>query len=231
MANLKDEVRSNDATSAASGARVDMKLEVVVIPVSDVDRAKEFYAKLGWRLDADFAAGDDWRVIQFTPPGSGCSLIFGKNVTAAAPGSARGLYLIVSDVGAARNELLGRGVAVSEVFHGDGNVYAGPDEPYLFGRLRVSGPDPEHRTYRSFASFRDPDGNGWLLQEVTTRLPGRLDPRTTTFASASDLASAMKRASAAHGEHEKRIGAADPNWPEWYAAYIVAEQAGAEPPQ
>jgi catechol 2,3-dioxygenase-like lactoylglutathione lyase family enzyme len=152
---------------------VDMKFEIVVIPVSDVDRAKRFYSSLGWRLDADFAAGDDYRVIQFTPPGSGCSVIFGKNVTAAAPGSARGPYLIVSDIKAARDKLLGRGVEVSEVFHGAGDVYAGTDEPYLFGRLRVSGPDPERRSYRSFASFKDPDGNGWLFQEVTARLPGR----------------------------------------------------------
>ncbi len=150
---------------------MDMKIEIVVLPVSDVDRAKSFYQKLGWRLDADFA-GDEFRVIQFTPPGSGCSVIFGKNVTAAAPGSAQGLYLIVSDIEAARKELLGLGVKVSEVFHSEG-VYAGPDEPYLFGRRRVNGPDPEHRSYRSFASFRDPDGNGWLLQEITQRLPGR----------------------------------------------------------
>jgi catechol 2,3-dioxygenase-like lactoylglutathione lyase family enzyme len=209
---------------------VDMKLELVIIPVSDVGRAKDFYAKLGWRLDADFAAGDDWRAVQFTPPGSGCSVIIGKNVTAAAPGSAQGLYLVVSDIEAARKELLGRGVAVSEVFHGR-NEFAGPDEPYLFGRLRVTGPDPEHRTYRSFASFRDPDGNGWLLQEVTNRLPGRVDPTTTTFASANDLASAMRRASVAHGEHEKRIGAADPNWPDWYASHMVAEQAGTDLPR
>src|SRR6185436_11332845 len=168
MANLKNEIPGDD-TSAASGARVDMKLEIVVIPVSDVDRAKEFYASLGWRLDADFASGDDFRVLQFTPPGSGCSVIFGKNVTAAAPGSAQGLYLIVSDIEAARDELLGRGVEISEVFHSDG-VYTGTDEPYLFGRRRTSGPDPEHGTYRSYASFRDPDGNGWLFQEVTTRL-------------------------------------------------------------
>ena len=152
-----------------------MKFEMVVIPVSDVDRAKEFYGRLGWRLDADFDNGKDFRVIQFTPPGSGCSVIFGKNVTAAAPGSAQGLYLIVSDIEAAREELLGRGVEISEVFHDAGGVYAGPDEPYLFGRLRVSGPDPEHRSYRSFASFSDPDGNGWLFQEITTRLPGRID--------------------------------------------------------
>ncbi|MEU4329033.1 VOC family protein [Nonomuraea dietziae] len=207
----------------------DMKLEVVVIPVSDVDRAKEFYAKLGWRLDADFASGDDFRVMQFTPPGSGCSVIFGKNVTAAPPGSAQGLYLIVSDIGAARDELVSRGVEVSEVFHSDGE-YAGTDDPYLFGRRRVSGPDPEHGTYRSYASFHDPDGNGWLFQEVTTRLAGRVDPRTTTFASANDLASALRRAEAAHGKHEARTGQRDENWPDWYAAYMVAEQTGSELP-
>jgi catechol 2,3-dioxygenase-like lactoylglutathione lyase family enzyme len=213
-----------------SVAPVDMKFEIVVIPVSDVDRAKEFYAKLGWRLDADYDNGKDFRIIQFTPPGSGCSVIFGKNVTPAAPGSAQGLYLIVSDVQASRKELLDRGVQISEVFHNEG-VYAGTDEPFLFGRVRVSGPDPEHRSYRSFASFRDPDGNGWLFQEITTRLAGRIDPAATTFGSASDLASAMRRASAAHGEHEKHTGAADPNWPDWYAAYMVAEQAGTELPR
>jgi catechol 2,3-dioxygenase-like lactoylglutathione lyase family enzyme len=206
---------------------VDMKLEVVVIPVSDVDRAKRFYGGLGWRLDADFAAGDDWRVIQFTPPGSGCSVIFGKNVTAAAPGSARGLYLIVSDIAAARDELLGRGVEVSAVFHAAGDVHAGTDEPYLFGRLRVRGPEPEHRSYRSFAAFSDPDGNGWLLQEVTARLPGRVDAKDTTFGSSSELAATLRRAAAAHGEHEKRMGGQyDVNWPDWYAEYIVREQAG-----
>ena len=213
-----------------SVAPVDMKFEIVVIPVSDVDRAKQFYARLGWRLDADYDSGKEFRVIQFTPPGSGCSVIFGKNVTPAAPGSAQGLYLIVSDIQAARKELLDRGVQISEVFHNDG-VYGGNDEPYLFGGVRVSGPDAEHRSYRSFASFRDPDGNGWLFQEITTRLAGRIDPAATTFASANDLANAMRRASAAHGEHEKRIGAADPNWPDWYAAYMVAEQAGTELPQ
>jgi catechol 2,3-dioxygenase-like lactoylglutathione lyase family enzyme len=211
-------------------APVDMKFEIVVIPVSDVDRAKEFYAKLGWRLDADFDNGKDFRVIQFTPPGSGCSVIFGRNVTPAAPGSAQGLYLIVSDIRATRKGLLDRGVQISELFHNDG-VYAGTDEAFLFGRVRVSGPDPEHRSYRSFASFRDPDGNGWLFQEITTRLAGRIDSAATTFASASDLASAMRRASASHGEHEKRIGAADPNWPDWYAAYMAAEQAGTELPK
>jgi catechol 2,3-dioxygenase-like lactoylglutathione lyase family enzyme len=208
-----------------------MKLEVIVIPVSDIDRAKEFYTKLGWRLDADFAAGDDWHAIQFTPPGSGCSVIFGKNVTAAAPGSAQGLYLIVSDIEAAREELLRRGVEVSEIFHGGDGVYAGPDEPYLFGRIRVGGPDPEHGSYRSFASFSDPDGNGWLFQEVTTRLAGRIDSTATNFASATDLASALRRAEAAHGEHEKRTGQRDANWPDWYAAYMVAEQTGGELPQ
>ena len=221
----------SDASGTASVKIVDLKLEVVVIPVSDVDDAKEFYAKLGWRLDADYDSGKDFRVIQFTPPGSGCSIIFGKNVTPAAPGSAQGLYLIVSDIQAARKELLDRGVEIGEVFHDAAGEYAGTDEPYLFGRVRVSGPDAEHRSYRSFASFHDSDGNGWLFQEITARLPGRVDPATTTFASANDLASAMRRASAAHGEHEKRIGAADPNWPDWYAAYMVAEQAGEELPK
>jgi catechol 2,3-dioxygenase-like lactoylglutathione lyase family enzyme len=208
----------------------DMKFEIVVIPVSDVDRAKKFYARLGWRLDADFASGDDFHVMQFTPPGSPCSVIFGKNVTAAAPGSAQGLYLIVSDIGAARAELRGRGVDVSDVFHSDG-VYAGKDEPYLFGRRRISGPDAEHASYRSFASFRDPDGNGWLFQEVTTRLAGRIDSASTTFASANDLAEAFRRAEAAHGKYEARIGQGrDANWPDWYAAYMVAEQSGGELP-
>jgi catechol 2,3-dioxygenase-like lactoylglutathione lyase family enzyme len=223
-------VRINDATSDAKAAPVDMKFEIVVIPVSDVDRAKEFYGRLGWRLDADYDSGKDFRVIQFTPPGSGCSVIFGKNVTAAAPGSAEGLYLIVSDIEAARKELLDCGVEISEVFHGASDVYAGTDEPYLFGRIRVNGPDPEHRSYRSFASFRDPDGNGWLFQELTMRLPGRIDPATTSFASANDLASALRRAEVAHGQHEKRTGQRDENWPDWYAAYMVAEQAGTELP-
>ena len=217
---------------APSAGTVDMKLEVVVIPVADVDRAKRFYGGLGWRLDADFAASDDWRVVQFTPPGSACSVIFGKNVTTAVPGSAQGLYLIVSDIKVARDELLRRGVGISEVFHDAGDVHAGADEPYLFGRRRVSGPDPDHRSYRSYASFNDPDGNGWLLQEVTARLPGRIDSNATSFASASDVASALRRASAAHGEHETRTGGQrDENWPDWYAAYMVAEQAGRELPQ
>lgn len=211
--------------------RLDTKLEVVVIPVSDVDRAKNFYEKLGWRLDADYAAADgSYRVIQFTPPGSPSSVIFGKNVTAAVPGSAQGLYLIVSDIEAARTELLARGIEVSEAFHNEG-AHAGTDQPYLFGSVRVGGTDPEHRSYRSFASFSDPDGNGWLFQEVTQRLPGRIDANDTRFASTSDLASALRRAAAAHGEHEKRNGGRhDANWPDWYAAYLVAEQSGKELP-
>jgi catechol 2,3-dioxygenase-like lactoylglutathione lyase family enzyme len=228
MTDIKERTKTT-AIETPKARTVDMKFEVVVIPVTDVDRAKRFYDGLGWRLDADFAAGDDYRVIQFTPPGSGCSIIFGKNVTRAAPGSAHGLYLIVSDIEAARNDLLARGVKVSETFHAADGVYAGTDEPYLFGRHRVSGPDPEHRTYRSFASFSDPDGNGWLFQEITTRLPGRVDG-DTSFTSSTELATALRRASAAHGEHEERTGGHDANWPDWYAEYIVREQAGKELP-
>ena len=216
-------------TTEIKTAKVDMKLEIVVIPVSDVDRAKRFYGGLGWRLDADFASGDDYRVIQFTPPGSACSVIFGRNVTAATPGSAQGLYLIVSDIATARDELHSRGVEISEVFHDASGVYAGKDEPYLFGRLRLGGLDPEHRSYHSFASFKDPDGNGWLLQEITARLPGRVEG-STTFTSSAELATALRRAAAAHGEHEKRTGGQDPNWPDWYADYIVREQAGEQLP-
>jgi catechol 2,3-dioxygenase-like lactoylglutathione lyase family enzyme len=228
MATLSN-TQSNPIT-IPSTERVDMKLEVIVLPVSDVDRAKDFYTKLGWRLDADFAAGDDWRAVQFTPPGSGCSIIFGKNITASAPGSVRGLYLVVSDVDLARSELIRRGVEVGEVFH-PGGVFIGPDEPSLFGRLRVKGANPENRSYKSLASFSDPDGNGWLFQEVTTRLPGRIDSTTTNFASTTDLASAFRRAEAAHGEHEKRTGERDANWADWYAAYMVAEQSGGELPK
>jgi catechol 2,3-dioxygenase-like lactoylglutathione lyase family enzyme len=225
------QVRGEAAIDTPNVRKVDMKLEIVVIPVSDVDRAKEFYGgRLGWRLDADYESGNDFRVVQFTPPGSWCSVIFGKNVTAAAPGSAQGLYLIVSDIATTRAELLNRGIRVSEVFHDAGGVYAGPDEPYLFGRLRVSGPDPDHRSYRSFASFRDPDGNGWLFQELTQRLPGRVEG-DTTFTSSADLAAALRRAEAAHGEHEKRTGQHDANWADWYAEYMVREQAGQELPK
>ena len=194
---------------------VDMKLEAVVISVSDVERAKRFYGGLGWRLDADFAVGDAFRVLQFTPPGSPCSIHFGTGVTSAPPGSARGLYLIVSDIDAARAELAGRGVAVSEVTH-----RAAPGQPPLKGR------DPEGRSYVSFASFSDPDGNSWLLQEVTVRLPGRVDTDGASFTSAADLAGALRRAAVAHGEHEKRLGHRDDDRPSWYAEYIVREQAG-----
>jgi len=206
---------------------VDQTLEVIVIPVSDADRAKEFYAGLGWRLDADFPFDNGVRIVQFTPPGSGCSIQFGSNLTSAAPGSAQGLYLIVSDIKAARDELLARGAEVSDVFHE--GAPGGRFRP-AGAEGRVSGPAPEHRSYGSFASFSDPDGNSWLCQEITTRLPGRVGPAPTSFGSASDLADAMRRASAAHGEHEKRIGHADPDWPDWYARYMVAEQAGTELP-
>jgi catechol 2,3-dioxygenase-like lactoylglutathione lyase family enzyme len=228
---MSTQLRSETAIKTPKPQTADMKLEVVVIPVSDFDRAKEFYARLGWRLDAEFGSGDDYRVIQFTPPGSGASVIFGKNITAAAPGSAQGLYLVVSDIEAAREDLLARGVAVSQVFHDAGGIYAGPDEPYLFGRVRVGGPDPEHRSYRSYVSFSDPDGNGWLLQEVTQRLPGRVAADTTTFSSSTELARALRRAATAHGEHEKRNGGQyDANWPDWYAEYIIREQAGRQLP-
>ncbi len=206
---------------------MDEKLEVVVIPVSDADRAKEFYGSLGWRLDADRAAGDNFRIVQLTPPGSGCSIQFGTGITSAAPGSAQDLYLVVSDIGAARAELVARGVEASEVFH-EGAPGARFHHDGANGR--VSGPAPDDASYGSFVSFSDPDGNSWLLQEVTTRLPGRVDPAVTSFGSASDLASAMRRASTAHGEHEKRIGEADADWPDWYARYMVAEQARTELP-
>jgi catechol 2,3-dioxygenase-like lactoylglutathione lyase family enzyme len=211
MAMLEHESRSNDTGLA----NIDMKLEAIVIPVSDVERAKEFYTKLGWRQDVTPPGSG---VVQLTPPGSGCSVQFGTNRTSAAPGSAQNMFLIVSDIQAAHDELVGRGVEVSEVFH------LGTEGP-------VSGPDPERRSYGSLASFSDPDGNGWLLQEVTTRLPGRIDSNETTFASATDLAGAMRRAEAAHGEHEKRTGVRDENWPDWYAAYMVAEQTGTELPE
>ena len=193
---------------------VDMKLEVVVIPVSDVERSKRFYGGLGWRLDADFVKGDAFRIVQFTPPGSPCSIHFGKGVTSVAPGSARGTYLIVSDIEAARAALLDHGVDVTEVFHR--GVGEGPQ----------SGRDPEGQSYASFASFSDPDGNSWLLQEITARLPGRIHTGITTFTSASELTAALRRAATAHGEHEKRIGKADADWPTWYAEYIVSEQTG-----
>jgi catechol 2,3-dioxygenase-like lactoylglutathione lyase family enzyme len=203
--------------NVATSIRVtDMKLEVVVIPISDVERSKRFYSDLGWRLDADFAVGDDFHAVQFTPPGSPSSIHFGKGITSATPGSARGLYLVVSDIVAARAELIAHGVEVSEIFH-----RAGPGKP------AIPGLDPQRRSYASFATFSDPDGNEWLLQEVTTRFPGRIDTNMTSYGSEADLASAMRRASEAHGEHEKRNGGQrDENWPDWYAEYMVAEQAG-----
>ena len=217
----------SDASGTASVKIVDLKLEVVVIPVSDVDRAKEFYGRLGWRLDADFPFDNGFRVVQFTPPGSGCSIQFGTNITSAAPGSAQGLYLIASDIEAARDELVARGAQVSEVFHaGTPGAQFQPDGT----SGRVSGPAPDHASYSSFATFSDLDGNGWLLQNITTRLPGRIDAAETAFASTADLASALRRAAAAHGEHEKRIGEADANCPDWYADYMVREQAGTELP-
>jgi predicted enzyme related to lactoylglutathione lyase len=206
-------------------SRTDANLEVVVIPVSDVDRAKDFYASLGWRLDADVAPSDELRLLQFTPSGSGCSIQFGTNLTSAAPGSAQGLYLIVPDIDAAREELVADGVEVSEVFH-EGTL---GDRFHATGG-RVSGPAPDRGSYGSFATFTDPDGNGWLCQEITTRLPGRIDSAETSFTSASDLASALRRAAAAHGKHEERTGEADQNWPDWYAEYMVAEHAGKELP-
>src|SRR4051812_24564027 len=222
------DVRAGEATSGARTDTVDLKLEVVVIPVSDVDRAKTFYESLGWRLDADFPFDNGFRVVQFTPPGSGCSIQFGTKMTSAAPGSAQGLYLIVSELAAAWEELVSHGVAVSEMFH-QGTPGAQFEPEGASGR--ASGPDPEHGSYGSFATFSDPDGNGWLLQEVTTRLPGRIDVAETSFASAADLANAMRRASVAHGEHEKRVGEADANWPEWYAHYMVPEQADGDLPK
>ena len=205
----------------------DMKLEVVVIPVADTDRSRAFYEQLGWRLDADFAFDNGFRVVQFTPPGSGASIQFGSKITSAAPGSARGVYLIVSDIQAAHDELARLGIKVSDVFHpGTPGAQFSPD-----GTGRVGGLAPEHATYGSFSTFADPDGNEWLLQEVTKRLPGRIGAAETTFASTADLANAMRRASIAHGEHEKREGGEyDMNWPDWYAAYMVAEQAGTELP-
>jgi len=215
--------QARSETDPARARRVDMKLEVVVIPVSDVDRAKAFYGRLGWRLDADFRFDNGLRVIQFTPPGSGSSIQFGTNITSAAPGSAQGMYLIVSEIEAARDELVALGVKVSEVFHaGTPGAQFQPDG----SSGRVSGRAPDHGSYRSFATFSDPDGNGWLIQEVTARLPGRVDGSDTTFTSTTELASALRRAEAAHGEHEKRTGQRDADWPSWYAEYMVAEQAG-----
>jgi catechol 2,3-dioxygenase-like lactoylglutathione lyase family enzyme len=193
---------------------IDMKLEVVVIPVSDVDRATRFYASLGWRQDVTPPGSG---IVQFTPHGSACSVQFGAGRTTAAPGSAQGLWLIVSDIQAALDKLGSIGVKPDEVFH-------------IADTGKASGLDPQRRTYRSYATFRDPDGNQWLFQEITTRLPGRIEAAETAFATASDLAAAMRRAEAAHGEHEKRTGVRDANWSDWYAEYMVAEQSGGKLP-
>jgi catechol 2,3-dioxygenase-like lactoylglutathione lyase family enzyme len=201
------EERSDEASGMRLG-RVDMKLEVITIPVSDIERAKEFYVRLGWRLDVTPPS-----VVQFTPPGSACSVQFGPNRTSATPGSAQRTFLIVSNIDTARDRLIAAGVDVSAVFH------PGPDGP-------VDGSDPERRSYLSYASFSDPDGNSWLLQEITARLPGRVEPGATTFGSAADLADALRRASVAHGEHERQVGTPDANWPDWYADHMVAEQTG-----
>jgi catechol 2,3-dioxygenase-like lactoylglutathione lyase family enzyme len=194
---------------------IDLKLEAVVLPVADAERSKKFYGGLGWRLDADFVVGDTFRAIQFTPPGSPCSIHFGKGLTSGVPGSVGPLFLVVSDIEAARAALVARGVAVSTAFH-----HAGPGQP------RQEGRDPERHSYASYATFSDPDGNGWLLQEVTQRLPGRVDTNTTTFTSAAEIAGALRRAGMAHGDHEKKIGGPDTNWADWYADYIFKEQTG-----
>ena len=218
-------IHSYEKLTMPGPAKVEMNLEVVVIPVSDVDRAKEFYAKLGWRFDADFAFENGFRVVQFTPAGSGCSVQFGTKITSAAPGSMQGIYLIVSDIGAARKELLARGVEVSDVFHA---VTPGAQFQPVGNSGRVSGPAPDHASYSSFATFSDLDGNGWLLQEITTRLPGRIEAEATTYASPNDLADALRRAEAAHSQHEAMMGQSDKNWPDWYANFMTSEKHGAE---
>jgi catechol 2,3-dioxygenase-like lactoylglutathione lyase family enzyme len=216
-----------NASRDAAVGKADMKLEVQIIPVSDVDRSKQFYQRLGWRLDDDVAPLEGLRIVQFTPPGSGASVTFGTGLTTAAPGSAEG-GLIVSDIEAAHDELTGRGIDASEIWHG----------PPFPPEARQPGPDPQRTSYGSLFSFTDPDGNTWLVQEVTTRLPGRIDTAETVFASTADLTSALRRAGAAHIEHQKRTGRShlfhpsgqDENWPAWYAAYMVAEQAGTDLP-
>lgn len=216
------------ATSPVPAARADLKFEAIVIPVSDVDRSKDFCAGLDWRLDADFGFDNGFRIVQFTPPGSPASVQFGTNMTAAAPGSTQGLYLVVSDIAAARDQVAARGVEVSAVFHpGAPGAQFQPDG----SEARLNGRADEGASYSSFATFQDPDGNTWLLQEITTRLPGRLDPAATTFASVDDLMAALSRAAAVHGEHEKITGEYDEQWPAWYAAYMVAEQAGQDLPR
>jgi catechol 2,3-dioxygenase-like lactoylglutathione lyase family enzyme len=209
------QMRNEPAPNIAALPRIDMKLEVIVIPVSDVERAVRFYTALGWRQDADFVINSEVRLVQFTPPGSPCSIHFGNGISALPPGSANGLYLVVSDLEAARAELLRRDIEVSEIYHRDGP-----------GKPAIAGPHPEHRSYFSYASFSDPDGNTWLLQEVTERFPGRVNADETKFTSLGDLAAALRRAEAAHTEHEKRTGTRDADWPGWYAEYLINEQIG-----
>jgi catechol 2,3-dioxygenase-like lactoylglutathione lyase family enzyme len=218
----------HNASRDAAVGKVDFHLEVQIIPVSDVDRAKQFYQRLGWRLDDDAAPLDGLRIVQFTPPGSATSVTFGTGLTSAAPGSAEG-GLTVSDIEAAHDELVGGGFGVSEIWHG----------PPFPPEARQPGPDPERTSYGSFFSVTDPDGNTWLVQEVTTRLPGRIDASGTAFASTADLASALRRAEAARREHENRPGPShlfhrpgrDEDWPAWYAVYLAAEQAGTDLPK
>jgi catechol 2,3-dioxygenase-like lactoylglutathione lyase family enzyme len=223
---IQEVVSSNAVANIANATTIDMKLEVVILPVSDVDRAKEFYARLGWRLDADRSVGDSFRLVQFTPPGSSCSVQFGVNLSTAAPGSYQGLLLAVSDIEATRKDLVAKGIDTSEVFHCE----TGTACRFPGVGVRVSGPQTERQSYSSFISFNDPDGNNWVLQEVTARLPGRV-AGDTRYGSPQDLAQAMIRAAKAHGVHEARIGAPDPNWPDWYAEYMVREQSGEELPR
>jgi catechol 2,3-dioxygenase-like lactoylglutathione lyase family enzyme len=215
--------QSDDLTVTATGTGMPMGLEVVVIPVSDVDRARQFYLSLGWRLDADVSAGD-FRVVQLTPPGSGCSVMFGSHLTTATPGSYADMHLVVSDIDAARADLVARGISVSEVYHCAEGYACRFSADGLNGR--VPGRSPEGQTYGSFASFSDPDGNAWVLQEITARLPGRVDLGPASYASPAEIARALRRAAKAHGAHEARIGAADANWPEWYAEHMYREQSG-----
>src|SRR3954451_4812289 len=224
MSNITE--TSGGASGAQKARRVDLKFEALAIPVAEVDRAKKFYGGLGWRLDADFPFDNGVRIVQFTPPGSGCSIQFGTKLTSAAPGSAQGLFLVVTDIEAAHDAIAAAGVKVSEVFH---SGVPGAHYQNEYGSNRIMGPAEGNASYSSFVTFSDVDGNEWLLQEVTERFPGRLDASSTTYASLADLEAALVRASTAHGEHETRNGGArDDNWPSWYAAYLVAEQAGTD---
>lgn len=205
----------------AATAMLDMKFEFIVLPVTDAERAKAFYLKLGWKIDMDFSRGKDFRVIQFTPPGSATSIIFGKGIPAGTPGSSQGLYLVVSDIVAARASLRQRGIDVGELFHDEGGVFYRAD-----GEGRVTGAAPQRRSYGTFASFSDPDGNGWVMQEITVRLPGHGPSPNTAFGSPVELAGALRRAKAAHEKLQEKVGLCDEDWPTWYADYMVLEQAG-----